>query len=606
MIRKALIFSLLFLLILASCSNSKTKENSKEKKLDSLVEHYQTQKFSIKKHFFDSIQKQDLEKLNPKLRAKIYFNLGSLDITLENFEQALKKTNKAENFYKQNKNLLMLWKCNVNKGIIYTYLKRRDSSLACTYKALDIAKKLKNKKYEAQIYANLAHIYFLDKDYDKALKYLLQVADVQKSEKLFSELSSTYHNIGLIYKSNNKLNKTYEYYKKSIHIKDSIGDEYYSGEIYTGFADVLFKLHKNPDTIFHLLKKALAIKKAQKKKANHEYAAFGNLYLSLKKLDSADYYYRKALKITHSNSDKKDIVNNLIKIEIQKKDIQKIQNLYELKDSIILEIQKQKNKGNMELMEQNHQLNIKKINLEAEKRLLNKNVYMYWLLTLLILTISVLFGLTFIYKNTKTQKEKMVLEQKVLQSQLNPHFIFNSLTALQNSLIQESPIHAISYLSRFAKLIRKGFTFISKKNISLGQEIEFLEEYVKMQNIRRNNKIDFEINIDKDIDISNVAIPPLLLQPIIENSFEHGFNTNTVNGKITLNIKKEPHAIYFSIIDNGTPNFKENKEENREHALSILKKRLDLFNKKTKTNFKIKISENGTVVSFSLDLININ
>lgn len=110
----------------------------------------------------------------------------------------------------------------------------------------------------------------------------------------------------------------------------------------------------------------------------------------------------------------------------------------------------------------------------------------------------------------------------MLKSQMNPHFIFNSLNSIKLYIINNEKENTVYYLNKFAKLIRKILVVSNEKDISLADELDTMKLYMNIENIRFSNEIDFQINIDKDINLENIRIPSLILQPFLENSLWHG------------------------------------------------------------------------------------
>src|SRR5690606_3958204 len=125
---------------------------------------------------------------------------------------------------------------------------------------------------------------------------------------------------------------------------------------------------------------------------------------------------------------------------------------------------------------------------------------------------------------SKNEKRVLTLEQKMLRSQMNPHFLFNSLNSIKLYIINNEQKNAVHYLNKFSKLIRKILEASSQREISLAEELETVELYMNIENIRFSNEIDFRIDVDKDIFIDNIKIPSLTLQPFLENSLWHGLS----------------------------------------------------------------------------------
>ncbi len=143
------------------------------------------------------------------------------------------------------------------------------------------------------------------------------------------------------------------------------------------------------------------------------------------------------------------------------------------------------------------------------------------------------------------------VEQQLLLSQINPHFIFNSLTAIQSFIFQKDPLQAGKYLSSFAKLIRLVLESTKYESIVLEHEVKALRLYFDLQRLRFEDKFDYYIEIDESLDLDEIAIPPMLAQPFIENSIEHGFIQLSKKGIITVRFIKSEKSIIIEVEDNG-------------------------------------------------------
>ncbi len=116
----------------------------------------------------------------------------------------------------------------------------------------------------------------------------------------------------------------------------------------------------------------------------------------------------------------------------------------------------------------------------------------------------------------------MLLKQRLLRSQMNPHFIFNSLSGIQNFIVTEKSTKASIYLSKFATLVRNILDSSVKEYVTLEKEIATIENYLELQKVRYAGKFEFSIKTDDAIDPESTMIPPMLAQPFIENAIEHG------------------------------------------------------------------------------------
>ena len=154
----------------------------------------------------------------------------------------------------------------------------------------------------------------------------------------------------------------------------------------------------------------------------------------------------------------------------------------------------------------------------------------------------------------KATYDKQLAELKItaLKSQMNPHFIFNSLNSIKLYIINNEKENAVYYLNKFSKLIRKILDSTREKEIALSEEMETMGLYVSIENIRFSNGIEFLLDIDPDIQMETIKIPPLILQPFIENAIWHGLSAKENNKKLFLRVQKHHEEyIKISVEDNG-------------------------------------------------------
>ncbi len=177
------------------------------------------------------------------------------------------------------------------------------------------------------------------------------------------------------------------------------------------------------------------------------------------------------------------------------------------------------------------------------------------------------------------------LKLNSLQLQMNPHFIFNALNSIQSFIISNSIEDAMMYLGNLAGIIRTNLENASEEYVHLTNEITFLTRYIEIEKVRFKEKLTFKIN--NRIDDSNILVPPMLIQPIIENSIKHGILNRNGNGEISIDFYLDEDSLIVTIEDNGVGReFTKNMNGNNHNSigLSIIKQRFDLLNKKTDTN----------------------
>lgn len=212
--------------------------------------------------------------------------------------------------------------------------------------------------------------------------------------------------------------------------------------------------------------------------------------------------------------------------------------------------------------------------------------------TLLSLLVAFSFVRWRILKIERAKQEKLILinqltetKLEALRAQMNPHFTFNAINSIQNFIMDADTENALMYLGAFSKLIRQTLETASEKLVSVHQEIDFLESYILVQQMRFE-KVQVKWEIDTSINLFKTKIPPLILQPFIENVFEHAFdNTHDKIQELDIIFEASSNVLTCVIKDNGIG--LEEKKANRLHqskGLKLTKERLQLLNKEHNTN----------------------
>lgn len=186
-------------------------------------------------------------------------------------------------------------------------------------------------------------------------------------------------------------------------------------------------------------------------------------------------------------------------------------------------------------------------------------------------------------KTTKitAQKKMAEFELYALRAQMNPHFVFNSLSAIQYYINNNDFETSEKYLVKFSKLIRQFFELSKESEIPLETEIKLLQNYLDIEKLRFKEKLAYAINIDPGINLQQTTIPSMLLQPIVENAVNHGIFNKEKNGHIDLNIKKTGQTAYeVEIVDNGT-GYKapKNKRNGKINSSAVLQHRVAVLNR---------------------------
>jgi two-component sensor histidine kinase len=230
-----------------------------------------------------------------------------------------------------------------------------------------------------------------------------------------------------------------------------------------------------------------------------------------------------------------------------------------------------------------------------------------WQHPLFFVTLSVIVaGLFFLLiirrKNLQLKRQEIehqlvLLEQKALQSMMNPHFIFNTLGSIQNYLLQSKPSEAGLYLSQFARLIRQNLNSINSAVINLEEEVDRLKNYLDLEKLRMEDKFDYHIDIDKSVESEDILIPSMVIQPFVENSIWHGIASLDEKGIISIRFSQhDEKSLQIIIEDNGigmkkSEQYSVKGEKNLKLGMEMTRKRLDLLGKKYNVETSIEFSE---------------
>jgi hypothetical protein len=239
-----------------------------------------------------------------------------------------------------------------------------------------------------------------------------------------------------------------------------------------------------------------------------------------------------------------------------------------------------------------------------EENYTKKELLIYTLIVACSLGLVFLVILYFIKKRNKKkladkeqQKTTAKLQLSSIRSQLNPHFLFNALSGIQNLMNKNEIDNANKYLSKFARLTRN--VLDDKELISLSQEKTLLDDYLQMEQLRFGFK--YEISRSENLDLANIEIPSMLLQPFVENAVKHGISQKATDGKIIISFNNQANDLILTVTDNG--NGFDTTKKNNGLGLPLSESRIELLNNIYKENrfiLAIQSTNNGTKISLTL------
>lgn len=233
-----------------------------------------------------------------------------------------------------------------------------------------------------------------------------------------------------------------------------------------------------------------------------------------------------------------------------------------------------------------------------------------------LLTLGSLLFSFFLWRNVQAKnRANKLLELKSLRTQMNPHFIFNSMNSINNFIALNDEKSANKYIADFSKLIRKIMDFSQREFISLEEEINLLEIYLRLEQMRFRDKFDYTFKVDQELRESEKKIPPMLIQPLLENAVWHGLRYKKEKGHLDLSISRKGSNVEVKIDDDGIGRERsialktKNQKQYKSTGISNINKRIDLINDLYNKKFTLKTEDKnneaedkGTSVKLNLNL----
>ncbi len=582
-----------------------TSDTARAKRCSALTEEYGKTDFDSMKHYsLECLRFAQKSGIKKSIRIG-YHTMGNAYLHSGTYpDSALHYYNKALGLAKELNNSRAQIAALQNISFVYINLSLYEKSLKINLEVLRLYENDKSLKGIGNAYNTISIVLCKLRRFDEALVYTAKaIANVQGNDDL---LMSAYINKGVAYTGLHKFAEAENAYQDAKKLSITLGDKitYASIIMNIGINYIENKEHAKAKPIIAELTKP-EMQAIQDPYSNSAvYLSMGDIYLSENDLDSALYAFNKAYEYGNSVQDLlalerahlglSDTYNRLGR---NKEAYDNILVAYSLRDSIF---NADKNRSISELkigyeVDKKEDEN-KQLQQESElKDLLIKQQYIIIIGLGAVLLLIVLGGVYF-YRQRRiiaNQREK-ILEQKLLQMQLNPHFIFNSLQAIQDYIYSNNEKEASQYLSKFARLMRLTLENSRHENILLKTEIEGLENYLALQKLRMGSKLEYSITVDENTDATFLELPPMLVQPFVENAVEHGVKMKDGPGYVSVAFSMQGHMLNIKVTDNG-PGFKQ--QETGEHqslSAQIITERLALFGRKRKYKPELKITDLGT------------
>ena len=567
------------------------------------------------------------EKASEKENNKAFEVLGDInffwkqyDLAIDNYKRSLSAASSISNKKTTDLQIKLATSFRLNKNYqesISTYNK--------------LANQLLSNIKKVEVYEGLGDTYKAINNSDKSVLNYQKGLKIAVNYEITSKITDLNSKIGEAYAQGGDLKEANTYFdnslilaenenkKRSVEEKNKVADFYNRSQDY----DKEIVLREETLKEIKSLKKedSLIISDDNPLTPQRQNYKIANAFVSQGKPNKAIPFLEKSIKAADKSEDlivEKDATRKLSEIykDLGKYDkaaesyqnyVELVEKLYIIKEQEISQAARFRREiafkqNRITNLESERKLNESRYQLAFEnKELIQKNNQVQrWVIASLVVIALLLFIAAFIqFKSVKQQKyANNLLALKSLRTQMNPHFIFNALNSVNSFISSNDERAANRYLSEFSQLMRSVLENSEENFIPLEKEIELLELYVKLEHFRFKDKFDYSISVDENLKIDEFVIPPMLLQPYVENAVWHGLRYKKEKGVLDISFEQiDSEKIKISIIDNGIGREKskelktEHQKKQKSKGMGNIQSRITILNKMYKDKVDVFIED---------------
>lgn len=575
------------------------------------------------KNFKSNAAHPDQQKLYADYLGEVYASSAIGAQRKRDYRSAFIAINKSIAFYKRSKSYELMNFSIVTKGTLYSDIQDYEKALECFFQPLryfEHAKEENSASGVSYVQTYLGQVYLKQKKYTQSIHYYQKANTYyaklkQPTAQDLHEQSYIFANIGKCFAALKNSQQAINYFNQSIALAEKIGDVVTTNMVMGMIASIKIEQKKYGEAEQILLANLKA--PFQPLMFIGNYKSLAELYLAQKDYVKAESYADKAFALSkeYKQFEMLTAVSGLLyTLSTNTKNYKKALDMHLLNTRLLDSSKMEVARNAMAQQELKYGFEKKalqlKIAAEKEKALRNTG-----LLVLSSLVVLLLISGYFYYRTTKQKQAISVLEkdqikQKLMVTQMNPHFIFNSIDNIQGLIYEDKDDEAIDYLTKFSKLTRQILENSNENYISLEEEIEMTLNYLAIQQLLYDNKFEYRLVVEETIDQESIFLPPMLTQPFIENAIKHGLSSSSRNGKINIHFFLQGEKLFFEVTDNGKGFDTSQKVSNHKSlAMTITKERLVSY---TKNNQFVVHADNildhetnvvGAKVSFEIPYI---
>ncbi|MCB0608593.1 MAG: tetratricopeptide repeat protein [Lewinella sp.] len=455
--------------------------------------------------------------------AKLHMNIGFIHTRLGEVEQGSDHLFSAERFSRQLRDTVLTSAILTHIGNAFFIAEDYQNSFKYYRKAYNLARATDNPAVIRPTLSGIGNTFFKLHQLDSALAYQLQVYDLVKKTNDQVAAAVALTNLTGIYGEMKNLPKALALLEELRELAEKNGLTMHLANAYINMAGCAAEAGAF-DKALDLNQKGL------------------DLALSIGDLNLQEGFYYSNFQIHEAKGDYRSALRSYLKYD-QLKD--------SLKDEKVLarinewETRYETAQKEAKIAALNEENRIQALELRQKTTLL----------AALGLIGLLLFAAVFLYNRQRvlrSQKKAIELEQRLLGAQMNPHFTFNALSSIQSFLLNQGQAErGAFYLTKFARLIRQTLEHSRRELIPLSEETESLNNYLAIQQLRYENRFDFRIEMDEGLDPDEIFIPPMLIQPFVENAIEHGRIYTRSGGNVNIRFEQRRDHYQVVISDNG-------------------------------------------------------
>ena len=582
--------------------------------------------------------KEDSNKVKKLNGIAFYLMNANPDIGIEYAEKAINLSLKIGDKYS-------LAQSYNRRGVNYMRLNQSTKALEDFQQAGKIYESIGNKSKLADIYNNIGAMYVpLSNHKQDAFLYFNKAMAIHEAIGNKGQQAFMLLNIGSVYETMDSFATELKYFRKALPLYEEFhfNDKDAMSSIYAGLGTTYTHIPapelsatgfmgSQYDTAMYYLQKALALSK----EIGDEFGeavnlkSIGVVYLKQKKFAPALNYLYKGKQLSHKVGSLGAELDATYFLSEAYKDTRNFDSAYtyyvqyaDLNDSL-------NNEGNEKVLiqkEMQYNFDKKEDSLHFQNALLSKNntlsklqLRQQWLYSIGVLLLLLSLG-GFVFYRNRNKQAKLILqlekeraeqkqresefERKVsdaalnsLRSQMNPHFIFNCLNSIKLYAVENNQDAATGYLGKFSRLMRLVLENSKSDRITLKQEIETLQLYMEMEAMRFKEKLHYKINMGDNVDMDYIEIPPMLIQPYVENAIWHGLMSKEDGGTIVVTFACQDNNLEIRVTDNGVGRARaaelksKSATAHKSFGMSITHQRIELINQMYNTNMSVVVND---------------